>query len=76
MVLGLLSVNPIQALGLSKLVHLGTSETGEEFLGELVRDGLAYLSSSSLALILTKVLNIGGIGRRTHLRSVDGLRRL
>lgn len=42
MALGLLSVNPIHALGLSELVDLSTGETDEEFFGELVGDGLAW----------------------------------
>jgi hypothetical protein len=42
LVLGLLAVEEVLALGLSKLVDLSTSETSEELLGELMGDGLAW----------------------------------
>lgn len=41
LVLGTLTVNVVGTLGLSKAVNLTGSETGKEFLGELVRDWLA-----------------------------------
>lgn len=40
-VLGLLAVDEVHALGLGQLVHLSTSETDKELLGELMGDGLS-----------------------------------
>ena len=40
-VLRALPVEPVLALGLGELVDLRGGESDEEFLGELVRDGLA-----------------------------------
>ena len=40
--LGLLAVDVVGALGLAELVDLAASETGDELLGELVVNGLAY----------------------------------
>lgn len=41
LVLGLLSVDKVHALGLGELVNLSTGNTGEELLGESVRDRLS-----------------------------------
>ena len=49
MVLGLLTVDEVQALGLSQLVNLSTGETDEQLLGELMGD---RLSCEALKLIL------------------------
>lgn len=40
--LGTLAVNVVGALGLAELVDLRTREAGQELLGELVGDGLAW----------------------------------
>jgi hypothetical protein len=40
--LGLLLVEPVLALGLSELVDFGACEAGEQLLGELVGDWLAW----------------------------------
>lgn len=42
-VLRLLAINVIQTLGLEELVDLSSCNTDEEFLGELVGDGLACM---------------------------------
>jgi hypothetical protein len=42
LVLGLLAVEEVFALGLGEAVDFTTSEAGEELLGELVGDGLAW----------------------------------
>lgn len=42
-VLRLLAINVVQAFGLEEFVDLRTSDTDEEFLGELVGDGLACI---------------------------------
>jgi len=39
--LSLLPVKPVLTLGLRELIDLSSSEASEEFLGELVRNGLA-----------------------------------
>ncbi len=41
-VLGLLTVDPVHALGLSQLVNLSTGKTDEHLLGELVGNRLAW----------------------------------
>jgi hypothetical protein len=41
MTLGLLAVDEISALGLSKSVNFGTGDTGEKFFGEAVADFFA-----------------------------------
>jgi hypothetical protein len=42
MMLRLLTINEVQALSLSQLVDFSACDTDEEFLGELMGDGLAY----------------------------------
>lgn len=46
--LGLLSVDVVEALGLTELVNLGASKGSNELLGELVVDRLALLALSLL----------------------------
>jgi hypothetical protein len=48
LVLGLLSVDVVETLGLTELVDLSTGERGNELLGELVVDRLALLALSLL----------------------------
>ncbi len=56
MMLCLLLVNVIQALGLEELVDLSASEADEEFLGELVGNGLSCLQSYQLIYAPTQSL--------------------
>jgi hypothetical protein len=56
MVLRLLLVNVIQALGLEELVDLSAGDADEEFLGELVGNGLACLQSYQLPYAPTQTL--------------------
>lgn len=45
LMLGPLAVNVVKPLGLAELVDLSTGKASEEFLGELVADGLACVVS-------------------------------
>lgn len=71
----------IHSLGLRKLVNLATHKASEKFLGELVRDGLAYTVLGLEAMMerdKTCLLCVGGPRRasypqrRQHLRSAHG----
>lgn len=44
LVLGLLAVGEVHALGFGELVDLSTGDASEKLLGELVRDGLAWIA--------------------------------
>jgi hypothetical protein len=50
-VLGLLAINEVHALSLGELVNLSACESDEEFLGELVRNWLAYFLSASSPIV-------------------------
>jgi len=56
LVLGLLAVDVVHTLGLSELVDLGTSESGKELFGELVRDRLACLACQQCFIVRGSVV--------------------
>jgi hypothetical protein len=58
MVLRLLLVNVIQALGLEEFVDLSTRDADEEFLGELVGNGLSCLQSYQLPYAPTQTIKV------------------